>query len=108
MKIFDHERKPLVRAKGPNSSRQPDPESIESRCKREGITIHPSTIRNRMRVHDLTFEEAVAFKPTPRSKCGRIGKSKSAWRKTTPGSSKDYQLTQGRKGRCGEPPTEEE
>lgn len=108
MKIFDHERKPLVKAKGPNSSRQPDPESIESRCKREGITIHPSTIRNRMRAHDLTFEEAVVYQPMPKTKSGKIGKSKSIWRKTTPGSSLDYQRAQGRKARCGESPTEEE
>jgi len=106
MKILKHEQKPIETRKKPRRP-PPDPNSIEQRCKREGVKLHPSTIRNRMKDHNLTFEEAVAYKPTPRSKCGRIGKEKSVWALTTPGSTAEYQQRQGRKARFGEEPEKE-
>ncbi len=96
MKFGKFDRKPIEGGHSTRGQNRPsDPNSIENRCKREGVKTHPRTIRSRMTQHDLTFEEAVAYKPQNSSMSGRKGKKGSYWNKTTPNSPEDHREAEG-------------
>lgn len=86
MKLTPHD-KPIET--GRQNRRGAAPDSFAARCKAAGVKVSPRTIQSRMRRYDLTFEEAVAWKPQERPAAGRVGKKKSYWSKATPGSKLD-------------------
>lgn len=101
MKISDKERSaPLMRK--PRAGRKLNPDSIEARCKRDGVKVHPGTIRSRMSRYNISYEEAIKLQPKTREECGKSGKDSSGWNKIIPNSSEEYQRTQGRVARVGE------
>lgn len=93
MKILPNEHKP-IRAKR-RRERPTNSDSIEARCRRDGVKVHPSVIRQRMRDYDLTYEESVRYKPMEKAACGKKGKKGSYWAKATPGSRLEHRLTTG-------------
>ena len=73
-----------------------NPNAISRRCEADGVTVSPAAIISRMRRHDLTYEEAIAYVPETHRKAGQIGKKTSYWNKTTPGSPLDQAAREGK------------
>lgn len=78
MKIPDHEKSPLVK-KGPPRT-PPKPKGVATRMREEGIThLTPNQVRDRMREHNLTYEEALKYQPMTPTEKGRKGRKRSRW-----------------------------
>lgn len=97
MKIPEREKTPIIPKRKKTGGSLPKEDSIRHRCKELGVKVHPSTIQSRMKKYDMTFEEAIAYKPLTKSQAGRKAKRHSRWGKEIAADSEEYQLRQGRK-----------
>lgn len=78
MKIPEREKGPLV--KKPKARNNPGRKGIATRMREDGIThLTANQVRDRMKTHDLTYEEAIKYQPMTAHEKGQIGRKRSAW-----------------------------
>lgn len=83
MKISDHERGPLVKRRKDKDN--PGRPGVAARLRKDGIThLTPAQVCNRMRDHDLTYEEAIKYQPMTASERGRAGRKNTQWGRWVP------------------------